>query len=81
MKRITGKMRRGERWKRGFPEASSRLFCVFMVLLSEKEVFLRSGRVLCQLTLKEHELVGVADGIQVLDMMVGDIEHRYELQA
>ena len=52
-----------------------------MVLLSEKEVFLRSGRVLCQLSLKEHELVGVADGIQVLDMMVGDIDYRYELQA
>jgi hypothetical protein len=55
--------------------------CVFMVLLSEKEVFLRSGRVLCQLSLKEHQLVGVANGIQVLDMLVGDIEHRYELQA
>ena len=56
-------------------------FRVFMVLLSEKEVFLSSGRVICQLLLKEHQLVGVADGIQVLDMMVGDIEHRYELQA
>ncbi len=55
--------------------------CVFMVLLSKKEVFLRSGRVLCQLSLKEHQLVGVADGVQVLDMMVGDIDHRYELQA
>lgn len=55
--------------------------CVFMVLLSEKEVFLRSGRVLCQLSLKEHQLVGVADGIQVLDMLAGDIEHRYEIQA
>jgi hypothetical protein len=40
-----------------------------------------SGRALCQLSLKEHQLVGVANGIQVLDMMVGDIEHRYELQA
>ena len=52
-----------------------------MVLLSEKEVFLRSGRVIRQLLLEEHQLVGVADGIQVLDMLVGDIEHRYELQA
>ena len=46
-----------------------------------KEVFLSSRRELCQLSLKEHQLVGVADGIQVLDMLVGDIEHRYELQA
>ncbi len=46
-----------------------------------KEVFLRSGRVLCQLSLKEHQLVGVADSIQVLDMLVGDIDHRYEIQA
>ena len=55
--------------------------CVFMVLLSEKEVFLRSGRVLCQLLLKEHQLVGVANGIQVLDLLVGDIEHGDELQV
>jgi len=56
-------------------------FRVFMVLLSEKEVFLCSGRALCQLSLQEHQLVGIADGIQVLDMMVGDIEHRYKIQA
>jgi hypothetical protein len=40
-----------------------------------------SRRVLCQLFLKEHQLVGVADGIQVLDMMVRDIDHRYKIQA
>lgn len=40
-----------------------------------------SGRVLCQLSLKEHQLVGVANDIQVLDMIVGDIEHRYKIQA
>jgi hypothetical protein len=46
-----------------------------------KDVFLSSRRELCQLSLKERKLVGVADGIQVLDMLVGDIEHRYEIQA
>lgn len=55
--------------------------CVFMVLLSAKEVFLRSGRVLCQLSLKEHQLVGVANGIQVLDMMVGDIDDESQLNS
>ena len=40
-----------------------------------------SGQVLCQLLLKEHQFVGIANDIQVLDMMVGDIEHRYKIQA
>jgi hypothetical protein len=52
-----------------------------MVLLSEKKVFFCSGQALRQLSLKEHKLVWVADGIQVLDMMVGDIEHQDEIQA
>ena len=53
------------------------LFVYSWFCFPKKAVFLRSGRVLCQLSLKEHQLIGVEDGIQVLNMMAGDIDHRY----